>query len=439
MDKMSDTSENIQDIELAGPRLCMVGVNHDTTPVSVRERLSIPRAQMQQALDALRRYVPQGVILATCNRTEVYVLEEDGCSVREAVCGFYREWAEIPEEELEPYLHHACNRSAMRHLSETAAGLRSMIVGEHEVLGQVGQALEEAEQAEMVNLPLRNLFQHAIRTGRRVREDTGISKNALSISSVAVDTATRLVGDIHDCRVLLIGAGEAGKLVARTFSKIGVSRIVVASRTLGSAQELASLLGGTAVAFEDIRLEMEAADILITCTGSPQFVIHHELVNGIMGPRRERPLVIVDIAVPRDVEPEVGRIEGVSVYDIDDFTHVSRANRKAREREIDRATEVVEEELERLVEWWQGLDAKPMISALMKMAEDIRRRQLKATLKKLPPLSEEERESLEAMTRAIVNKILHHPIKCLRSNGQRGKDFIGVVEELFDLDGKGSK
>jgi glutamyl-tRNA reductase len=256
---------------------------------------------------------------------------------------------------------------------------------------------------------------------------------------VAVDTATRLVGDINDCRVLLIGAGEAGKLVAQTFSKIGISRIAVASRTLGSAQELASLLGGSAVAFEDIRSEMEDADILITCTGSPHFVIHHELVTEIMGSRQGRPLVIVDIAVPRDVEPEVRQIDGVSVYDIDDFTHVSRANRKAREREIDRATEVVEEELERLVEWWQGLDAKPMISALMKMAEDIRRRQLKATLKKLPPLSEEERESLEAMTRAIVNKILHHPIRCLKSNGQRGKDFIGVVEELFDLDGKGSK
>ena len=436
---MSDTSDNIQEIEIAGPRLCMVGVNHDTTPVAVRERLSIPRAQMQQALESLRRYVPQGVILATCNRTEVYALEEDGCSVREAACGFFEEWAVIPGAELEPYLHLSSDYAAMRHLSETAAGLRSMIVGEHEVLGQVGQALEEAERAGMVNLPLRNLFQHAIRTGRRVREDTGISKNALSISSVAVDTASRLVGDIHDCRVLLIGAGEAGKLVARTFSKIGISKIVVASRTLGSAQELASLLEGTAVAFEDIRSEMEAADILITCTGSPHFVIHHELVTGIMGSRRERPLVIVDIAVPRDVEPEVRQIAGVSVYDIDDFTHVSRANRKAREREIDRAIEVVEEELERLVEWWQGLDAKPMISALMKMAEDIRRQQLKTTLKKLPTLSEEERESLEAMTRAIVNKILHNPVRCLKSNGQRGRDFIGVVEELFDLDGKGSK
>ena len=436
---MSDTSENIQDIELAGPRLCMVGVNHDTTPVSVRERLSIPRVQMQEALDSLRRYVPQGVILATCNRTEVYALEEDGGSVSEAVCGFFQDWAGVPEAELAPYLHHACNRSAMRHLSETAAGLRSMIVGEHEVLGQVGQALEEAEQAGMVNLPLRNLFQHAIRTGRRVREDTGISKNALSISSVAVDTATRLVGNIHDCRVLLIGAGEAGKLVARTFSKVGVSQIVVASRTLGSAQELASLLGGTAVAFEDIRPEMETADILITCTGSPHFVIHHELVTGIMGSRPERPLVIVDIAVPRDVEPEVRQLEGVSVYDIDDFTHVSRANRKAREKEIDRAMKVVDEELERFIEWWQSLDAKPMVSALMKMAEDIRRQQLKTTLKKLPPLSEEERESLEAMTRAIVNKILHNPVRCLKYSGQRGKDFISVVEELFDLDGKVSK
>ena len=436
---MSEIEVDKQEMELAGPRLCMAGVNHDTTPVAVRERLSIPRAQMQQALDALRRYVPQGVILATCNRTEVYVLEEDGCPVREAVCGFFEEWAGIPGAELEPYLHLSSDYAAMRHLSETAAGLRSMIVGEHEVLGQVGQALEEAERAGMVNLPLRNLFQHAIRTGRRVREDTGISKNALSISSVAVDTATRLVGDIHRCWVLLIGAGEAGKLVAQAFSKIGVSRIAVASRTLDSARELASLLGGTAVAFDDIRTEMESADILITCTGSPHFVIHHDLVTGIMETRRGRLLVIVDIAVPRDVEPEVRQIEGVSVYDIDDFTHVSRANRKAREEEIERATEVVEEEMERLVEWWQGLDAKPVISALMEMAEDIRRRQLKSTLKKLPPLSEEEQESLEAMTKAIVNKILHQPIRCLKGNGGRDKDFIGVVEQLFDLDGKGSK
>jgi glutamyl-tRNA reductase len=436
---MSDMEVHEQEIELAGPQLCMVGVNHDSTPVSVRERLSIPRVQMQEALDSLRRYVTQGVILATCNRTEVYALEEDGCSVTEAVCQFLQDWASISEAELAPYLHHSLNRSAMRHLSETAAGLRSLIVGEYEVLGQVGQALEEAEQAQMVNLPLRNLFQHAIRTGRRVREDTGISKNALSISSVAVDMATRLVGDIHDCRVLLIGAGEAGQLVAKTFSKIGVSKIVVASRTLSSAQELASLLGGTAVAFDNIRTEMEAADILITCTGSPHFVIHHELVTGILGSRPERPLVIVDIAVPRDVEPEVRQIEGVSVYDIDDFTHVSRANRKAREKEIDRATKVVDEELERFIEWWQSLDAKPMVSALMKMAEDIRRQQLKTTLKKLPPLSEEERESLEAMTKAIVNKILHNPVRCLKYSGQRGKDFISIVEELFDLDGKVSK
>lgn len=436
---MSEAKEKPKEIEFGGPRVCMVGVNHDTTPVSVREKLSIPKAQMQEALASLRRYVPQGVILATCNRTEVYALDEDGESVKEAICEFLGKWSDIAEAGLSPYLHHSSNYSAMRHLSETAAGLRSMIVGEYEVLGQVRQALEEAEQAQMVNLPLRNLFQHAIRTGRRVREDTGISKNALSISSVAVEMATKLVGDIHSCRVLLIGAGEAGKLVAKTFSKIGVSRIAVASRTLGSAQELASLLGGTAVAFDNIRSEMGAADILITCTGSPHFIVHRELVAEIMESRPGRPLTIIDIAVPRDVELEARQIEGVSVYDIDDFTHVSRANRKAREKEIARATEVVDQELERFVEWWQTLEAKPMISALMKMAEDIRRRQLKTTLKKLPPLSQEEMDSLEAMTRAIVNKILHNPVQCLKYSGQRGKDFIGVVEELFDLDGKGSR
>lgn len=423
-------------IELAGLQVCLVGMNYSTTPVSVRERLSIPRYRMQEALASLRNYVPHGVILATCNRTEIYAVDENNQSVEQAMREFLKDWSGISEEELAPYVHSSFNYLAMRHLSETAAGLCSMIVGEWEILGQVRQALEDAEQAQMVNLPLRNLFQHAIRTGRRVRDNTDISKNALSVSSVAVDLATKITGDIRHCRVLLIGAGEAGKLVARTFFQRGVSQITVTSRSLESAKELALVLGGNAVNISEMQSEMEAADIIITCTGAPHFVVNHELVEKVMRSRAGRPLVVVDIAVPRDVELGVGQIEGVSLYDIDDFTQVSKINRKAREKEIARAMQVVGDEMERFVAWWQALEAKPAISALMQMAEDIRQRQLSMTLKKLPPLSQEELDSLEAMTKAIVNKILHNPIQCLKHGGYRGKDFLQTVGELFDLDGQ---
>ena len=423
-------------LELAGPQVCVVGVQHDTSPVAVREKLSIPRRQMREALASLRGYLPSGIILATCNRTEVYATEEDGTSTEQAIRRFLEDWAGVSQEELAPYLYHSSNHEAMRHLSQTASGLCSMVVGEHEILGQTRRALQDAEHAQMVNLPLRKLFQHAIRTGRRVRDETDISRNALSVSAAAVDLAAEVTSDISHRRVLLIGAGEAGKLVARALSQMGVSQVTVASRALTNAQELASILGGNAIHLSHVQSEMEAADILITCTGAPHFVVHHELVREVMASRPGRPLVVVDIAVPRDVEPEVGQIEGVFLYDIDRFNQVSEVNRKAREKEVARAMAVVDDEMEHFLTWWQTLEAKPTITALTQMAEDIRQRQLRMTLKKLPPLSQEECDSLDAMTKAIVNKILHNPIKCLKHSGQGSGGFVQAVRKLFALDGQ---
>jgi len=420
--------------EMAGPRVCVVGVQHDTSPVAVREKLSIPRRQMRDALASLRGYLPAGIILATCNRTEVYALDEDGHSTEQAIRRFLGDWAGVAEEELAPYLYHSSDHEAMRHLSQTASGLCSMVVGEHEILGQTRRALQDAEQAQMVNLPLRKLFQHAIRTGRRVRDETGISRNALSVSAAAVELAAEVTRDIGNRRVLLIGAGEAGKLVARALSQMGVSGVTVASRALKNAEELASVLGGNAIHLSHVQSELEAADILISCTGAPHFVVHRELVEEVMATRAGRSLVVIDIAVPRDVEPEVGQIEGVFLYDIDQFTEVSEVNRKAREKEAARAVAVVDDEMQRFLAWWRTLEAKPTVSALTQMAEDIRQRQLRLTLKKLPPLSQEEHDSLDAMTKAIVNKILHNPIKCLKHSGHGSGDFVEAVRELFALD-----
>jgi glutamyl-tRNA reductase len=290
----------------------------------------------------------------------------------------------------------------------------------------------------MVDPLLRKLFQHAIRVGRRVRDETDISKNALSVSSVAVKLAAGAVGDIHSCRVVLIGAGQAGKLAARAFSQRGVDRMSVINRSLDCAEELAASVGGRAVALENLRSEMEAADIVISCTGAPHVVVDLELIKSVMRARPSRPLVLVDIAVPRDIDPAVKQVDGVHLYNIDDFMNVSKTHRKAREKEIAKAMSIIDEEMAVFSEQWHALSVKPVVDALMQRAEDIRKRQLQLTLKKLPPLSEEELASIEAMTRSIVHKILHNPVECLKSNGHDDGAMVEVVKELFDIDVRAS-
>lgn len=421
--------------EFRGPRICSVGVNYSTTPLAVREMLGIPKAQLPEALASLRNYVPKGVILATCNRTEVYALDDERRSAEQAVRRFLQSWGSLSEAELAPYLYVHHDYRAMRRLSKIAAGLYSMILGEYEVLGQVRMALEQAEKAGMVNAPLRRLFECAIRTGRRVRAETGLSRNALSVSSVAVDLATQVIGrEAADLRVLLVGAGEAGKSAAKAFAQRGAREITVASRSCESARQLAAAFGGCAVDIKGMAEEMAAADIVISCTGAPHFVIHQELVARVMAVRPDRSLVMVDIAVPRDIEPAVKEIRGVTLFDIDDLNRVLGDNRQERERAVEESLSIISEELDRLMDWWRMLEAKPTIAALFDKAERIRRHQLEMTLKKLPPLSPEQEESLEAMTRAIVNKLLHDPISRLKENGLAGEDYVRLVRELFALD-----
>lgn len=421
--------------KLKGPQICAVGVNYSTTPVEVRERLSMPKDRIRDALASLRDYVPRGIILDTCNRTELYALSNDSHYSERALRQFLQDWSGVPEEELSPHLYIHHNYRAMKRLCRITSGLYSMILGEHEILGQAAQALEEAEEARMVDSPLRRLFQHAIGTGRKVRAETDISRNALSVGSVAVDLSTRAAGaDIRDCKVLLLGAGEAGKLAARAFAQRGAGSVSVTSRSLRRAQELASKLGASPVDIKEMGMEMANSDIVISCTGSPHFVIHRELVEKAMSWRANRPLVIVDIAVPRDVEPEVDEIDNVFLYDIDDLDRALGTNKEEREREVEKAQAIIDSELEHLLEWWQTLEVKPTISRLMQMAEDVRRRQLNMTLKKLPPLDAEQQESLDAMTRAIVKKILHNPIQYMKKNGYTNEEVVRVLHELFALD-----
>ncbi len=413
-------------------RISLVGINHQTAPVNVREKVAISTRKLHDALTMLRAYISRGIILSTCNRTEVYTVDSDDGHAEKASLDFLKTRLNIPDAALLQYVYLFKDKTAMEHLFRVASGLESMIVGEYEVLGQVKQALEIAEKAGMVSLPLRHLFQSAIRTGRLVRTETGISKNALSVSSVAVDLATRTVGDLKECQMLVIGAGEAGRLVAKTAKDRGISHMVVVGRTQERASALATELGGRPIKPSNINKELITTNIVVTCAGAPHRVLNVGQVKRAMEKRLGLPLVIIDIAVPRNVEPAVGQIRNVFLCNIDDLTELANLNFKQRENETQRATKIIADELDKFASWWCALKVRPLVSALTRKAEAIRCAQLNRTLKKLRPLSDEERDSLNAMTKSIVTKILNDPIQYLKASGSNS--YAEMVKELFRLD-----
>lgn len=423
-------------MESANFNLLVLGVNHSKTPIELREKLAISNSGLGDALSSLRQYIKRGVILSTCNRTEIYTTYNDTCSAEQACLDFLKDQAKVGDADYVPHIYTHKDKCAIEYLFSVASGLESMIVGEFEILGQVGQALEAAEEAQMVDLPLRNLFRNAVSVGRRVRNETLISRNALSVSSVAVELASKAVGDIGKCSVLVIGAGEAGRLVAKAARERGVQKIAVISRSQERAVTLASMLGGRPALLNDLKGELSISDLVVSCTGAPHLILDVPLIEEAMKDRPGMPLVVIDIAVPRDVDSEVQSLENVVLYNIDNLMEVSEANRELREREIGKASEIIDMEADKFHLWWRSLDVRPTISALMTKADKIRERQLKLTIKKMKGLSDEERDSLEAMTKAIVSKLLHEPIQTLKENAHGDESYTQAVHELFRLDGK---
>jgi len=412
----------------------LVGLNHRSAPVTIREKAAIRTQRLNDSLESLRPYISYGVILSTCNRTEVYTVTSADSQSTTASLNFLQKYLNIPQQTLHLYTYVLEGKAAVEHLFHVTCGLDSMIIGEYEVLGQVRQALEAAEETEMVNLPLRCLFQSAIRAGRRVREETAISKSALSVSSVAVELAARDIGDLVNCKMLVIGAGEAGRLAARAARERGVSRISVVSRTRKRASALAAELSVLSLDINSLAGELTTCGLVVSCADAPHRVLDVPAVEAAMRQRPEAPLVIIDIAVPRNVTPAVAQIDNVFLYNIDDLTNIAEQNRKQREGEIEKVGDIIEAEVKKFSAWWQNIEVRLVVASLMKKAEEIRISHLNRTLKKLPPLTEEEQYSLEMMTRAIVAKILKDPIHNLKANGRHVPGYSEMVTDLFQLD-----
>ena len=412
-----------------------VGLNHRTAPLQVRDRVAISREELEGAQRALRDRLGQGVILSTCNRLEVYSVAQSTESGAQGLVEYLTSYHAMGHQELAPYLYVHDHEAAVRHLYRVASGLDSMILGEAEILGQVRHAFAVATQQGLTDGTLLRLFHQALHVGKRSRTETRIGRNALSVSRAGVELARRAFHDLAGKCVLVIGLGEAGKLAARALADAGAREISVANRTYKRALEAAVELGGVAVPFERLGDALEAADILVTSTDAPGYLLTPEMIAQARD-HAERTLFIIDIAVPRDVDPNVGDLPGVHLYDIDDLESVSETNRRERAREARKVEAIVDGEVDRFMEWLSSLDTVPTVAALRKRAEAIRAREVARLLKRLPDLLDEERQPLEAFSRALVRKILHDPITNLKRNRQPEQG--NVVRELFNLDDEGS-
>lgn len=415
--------------------LFLATINQKTAPVAVRERFAFGAEELPRALAGLRPELGSGVILSTCNRTELYLDVRRDRDIQERALSFLAMAKGVGEGMFDDRFHFYEESQAVRHLFRVTAGIESQVIGEAEILGQVRSAFVAASEAGATNAYLSRLFHYAIRVGRRARSQTGIGRHGLSASSAAVALARETLGDLATHSVLVISAGEAGKLTAHALQNCGISRLLVISRRLERARELAAELGGEAMPLRRLADALVEADIVIASSGAPSFLIRRQMVSEAMTRRDGRPLLFIDIAVPRDVDPAVRDIDSVHLYDIDDLQSVADANLQARMKEALAVETIVEEEATRFLDWSRARAVVPTITALRQEAENMRRAELAKTLAHLPELSEEEKKRVESLSEAIVKKILHRPIMRLKAK-DGGQSYVAAVRDLFGIDEK---
>lgn len=424
---------------MGATRVLAVGMNHRTAPVALRERLAVDAASCERVLDRLRELpaVAEAVVLSTCNRVELYTAARHAGEARRQLLQFLAGWAGLPAGELEPHLYWYDDGAAARHLFRVAAGLDSMVVGESQVLGQVRDAYQLAAGRGACGKVLHALFQHALAVGKRARAETAISQHAVSVSYVAVELARKVFGDLGGRQVLLIGAGETAELAARSLAEQGGCDLVVANRTLERGRDLAHAYGGRAVPLEELARVLPECDVVISSTGAGRPVLSAETVRETMRRRRQRPLLLIDIAVPRDIEPEAGRLDNVFLYDIDDLQTVVDANLRLRREEARKVEAMIDEQAREFEGWLHSLDVVPLIRSLREKAEAMRQREVARAFRKLPHLSERDRQVIDGLTRLIVNKLLNDPMVRLKEAVAGGEGPLYLDEafsRLFALD-----
>ncbi len=417
--------------------IVVIGVNHRTSPLEVLERLTIrPEDAAKAAIVLCRRSnVNEAVVLSTCNRTEIYAVAERFHAGYADIIEFLCETSGLSADDLAPSLYSGHDDAAVAHLFQVAAGLDSAVLGEHEILGQVRDAWELAMSAGGSRATLNLLFRHAIETGKRVRTETGIARSTASVSHAAVELAVTELDGLTDRRILVIGAGQMGEGMAVALAAMGVREIAVTNRTATRAHELAARVGGRVTPFVDLLAAIAEADLVLTSTGAGTIVVEHETVLRAMAARPDRPLLFVDIALPRDVDAGVAELPNVTVRNLDDLQRFAARGIERRAGEVGRVREIIAEELDRHAAESVARQAAPLIAQLHARAEAIRSAELERYDRRLAELSADQRAGVEALTRSLVAKLLHTATVQLKDDAgsPRGERNAAALRDLFDL------
>jgi len=419
-------------------RIVLIGLNHKTAPVAIREKFASVCVEGTTPLEHISKLQPvqEVFFISTCNRMEVLFTTP---ALDQGIGMVVRYLADIygqTSAALKPYLYIYLDHEAVKHMFRVACSLDSMVVGESQILGQIKQAYRDAVEAKTAGVTLNKLLHKCFSAAKRVRTETQIGSSAVSISYAAVKLAQKIFQDLHGKKAMLVGAGEMAELAAEHLLGQGVNEIIVANRTLDRAVALARRFNGTTISLEELTQELKRVDIIISSTGSSEPIINFQDVKKQMRARRNRPLFLIDIAVPRDVDPEVDRIDNVYLYNIDDLQGIVEMNRAERLKEATRAEHIIETEALKFETWLRTLEVVPTIVSLRQKAEEIRRAEIHRTIGQLNSLSPEQIDALNVLTQSIVNKVLHNPILFLkRSSSRTQKDFyLDVARRLFSLD-----
>lgn len=419
--------------------ILIVGVNHHAAPVELRERLAVPSERIPESLQLLTRSAPveEAMILSTCNRVEVVATSTTPDTALDGMIAFLSNLDRLSRESLAEHLSVYRGRDAIRHIFRVASSLDSMVVGEPQILGQLKDFYARAASAGTVGTVLHRCFHKSFSVAKRIRSETGIASRAVSVSSAAVELAAKIFDNLSDKTVLLIGAGTMSELAARHLMAQGVRSLLVTNRTFDRAVEIAREFHGAPVPFEDLQRHLEMADVVIGSTAAEGHILAPATMRQILRLRKYRPMFLIDLSVPRNFDPQINELDNVYLYDIDDLSAVAVENLEERGREAEKAESIVDEEIDAFTRWLSSLDAVPTIVALREKFEAIRRAELDRTLSSLPGIGEKERSAMEAVTAAIVNKILHSPLTHLKHEGTRREEamYLDAARRLFDIEG----
>ncbi|WP_070120841.1 glutamyl-tRNA reductase [Bacillus marinisedimentorum] len=418
--------------------ILVVGLNYKTAPVEIREKLTFNETDLHEAVKKLRRQksVLEDVILSTCNRTEIFAVVDQLHVGRYYIKAFLAEWFGLDKEEFSPYLTIYEDEGAVEHLFRVTSGLDSMVIGETQILGQVRDSFALAQEEGTTGTIFNHLFKQVVTTAKKAHSSTEIGENAVSVSYAAVELAKKIFGSLANKHVVILGAGKMGELAAKNITGNGASRITVINRTFEKAKALAAKFDGEAETLDNIAGALSSADILISSTGSNDYVLTKKMYREIEHKRKGRPLFLVDIAVPRDLDPALNDLEGVFLYDIDDLEGIVEANKLERQREAEKIELLIEAELVEFRTWLNQLGVVPVISSLREKALSIQAETMKSIERKMPELTERERKILNKHTKSIVNQMLRDPVTRVKemASEPNADEAIDLFVKIFGIE-----